>query len=30
LVKEPERKRPFGRHGHRCKDKMRMDLREIG
>jgi hypothetical protein len=30
LVGKPEGKRPLGRHRRRCKDNIRMDLREIG
>jgi hypothetical protein len=30
LVGKPERKRPFGRPGHRREDNIKMDLREIG
>jgi hypothetical protein len=30
LVGKPEEKRPLGRPRHRCKDGIRIDLREIG
>jgi hypothetical protein len=30
LVRKPEGKRPVGRHSHKWKDKIKMDLREIG
>ena len=30
LVREPEGKRPLGRHRRRCEDKTKMDLQEIG
>jgi hypothetical protein len=30
LVRKPEGKRPLGRHRHRLKNNIRMDLREIG
>jgi hypothetical protein len=30
LVGKSEGKRPLGRPRHRCKDNIRMDLREIG
>jgi hypothetical protein len=30
LVGKPESKRPFGRHRHRWKGNVRLDLREIG
>jgi len=30
LVGKPEGKRPFGRPRRRCKDNIKMDLREVG
>jgi hypothetical protein len=30
LVGKPERNRPLGRPSYRCKDGIRMDLRDIG
>jgi hypothetical protein len=30
LVRKPEGKRPFGGPRHRCEDKIKMDLQEVG
>jgi hypothetical protein len=30
LIGKPEGKKPFGRHGRRWEDNIKMDLREIG
>ena len=30
LVGKPEGKKLFGRHGRRCEDNIKMDLREVG